>query len=273
MAKPRKYGDSGNPLELDRLESQAVSMDKLLDQEFQILGLRPNLRVLDAGCGSGAVTRKISRLVYPETVVGMDIDPIFIEQAGKDAVNRGIENIQFDLGNIDSMDYEEESFDLSYCRLVLMHVSDPVRSVKEMRRVTRSGGYVAVSDVEDDLMTAYPDTPISWDVWKKYGEYVARKGMDRHIGRQLYSILTRAGLESVSIHPMPLFATAADREALRSLVSVGSGILLSAKEGMISGGYTSEEEFDSAIEELDQSTEDEGGFRMACSFLAVGKVP
>jgi ubiquinone/menaquinone biosynthesis C-methylase UbiE len=271
--EPRRYGDAGNAAEVVRLESQARSMSHLVAQEFQLLNLRPNLKVLDAGCGSGAITRMMAKAVYPETIVGMDIDPVFIEEARKMATSKAVENIRFELGNIDAMDYEDGAFDLTYSRFVLAHVNDPVRSVSEMKRVTKKGGYVAASDIEDDIMTGYPEVPMFWDLWKKNGMRAARLGVNRHIGRELYSIFNKAGLSSISVHPMPFYATAANPDVLKETVSVPVGVLQSVRSGMIADGLASDEDFDTMLEEINQLAKDEGAFCMGCAFLAIGKVP
>lgn len=217
MSGSRRYGGALDPVEATRLESQAKSMSHLLVQEFQLMNLRSNMKVLDAGCGSGAITRMMAKAVYPETVVGMDIDPVFIEKARKAAESEAIENIRFDLGNIDKMDYEDNSFDIFYCRLVLMHVNDPVRSVSEMKRVTKKGGYVAASSIDDTSMITYPDSPRFWDLWRKYGARASRRGVNRYIGRELYSIFNKSGLSSVSVHPMPFYATARNPVGLEEI--------------------------------------------------------
>lgn len=273
MSKPRKYARALDPAEAARLESQATSMAATLAREFKLLNLGSNMKVLDAGCGSGVITRRIAEAVHPETVVGMDIDPVFIEEARKTSANKGIENIRFDIGNIDGMDYEAGSFDLAYCRLVLMHVNDPVRAVSEMRRVTRKGGYVAASDLDDDLIAMYPEAPTFWRLWEKYGERAARSGQNRRIGKELYSIFYRAGLRSISVHPMPIFATAANPEAYKIIASVPLGILESSKSDLIDEGLASDEDFKKLHEEFDRLSKDKGAFGMFCTFLAIGKVP
>ena len=131
--KPRRYVRGGDSKELSRLETQAKIINPLLEKQFEIMGLKPHMKVLDAGCGSGVNTRHIARMVFPEEVVGLDMDPVFIEEARKQAEREGIENVRFDIGNINDMKYDDGSFDLSFCNFVLMHVNDPVKSVSELR--------------------------------------------------------------------------------------------------------------------------------------------
>jgi len=81
--KPREYVHAGSIEEALRLEAQAKAPGKIVERELEILGLKPNMKVLDAGCGTGAVTRKIALKVHPEEVIGVDIDPLFINEAKK----------------------------------------------------------------------------------------------------------------------------------------------------------------------------------------------
>ena len=104
------------------------------------------MNVLDAGCGTGAVTRRMAAKVSPGEAHGVDVDSLFIDEARKLAANEEISNIRFSLGDIDNLKFDDSTFDVSYCRLVLMHVKNPVKTVTELKRVTKRGGIVAVSD-------------------------------------------------------------------------------------------------------------------------------
>ncbi len=114
--------------------------------------MKPGMKVLDAGCGTGAVTRRMALRVHPEEALGVDIDPVFIEEAGRLAASQGVGNVRFERGDINHLRYGDDTFDVSYCRLVLMHVDDPVRAISELKRVTRRGGLVAASDYDDGAM-------------------------------------------------------------------------------------------------------------------------
>ena len=77
--KPRNYGWTGLQEEAQRLEAEAKSLEPVIKRELEIMGLCKNTKILDAGCGTGAATRKISKIVSAGEVVGMDIDALFIE--------------------------------------------------------------------------------------------------------------------------------------------------------------------------------------------------
>jgi SAM-dependent methyltransferase len=70
----------------------------------------------------------------------MDIDPALIERAMALAKDRGVDNVRFEVGDAHKLPYPDASFDIVYERTVLMHLSDPLAALKEMRRVLRAGG-------------------------------------------------------------------------------------------------------------------------------------
>jgi ubiquinone/menaquinone biosynthesis C-methylase UbiE len=117
--QPKKYSFGGKPEEVQRLEAQGRAYGRLLDKEMEFLSLKPGMRVLDAGCGTGVVTRRMAIKVSPGEVQGVDMDSLFIEEARKIAAEKGVNNIKFSVGNADDLKFEDDVFDLSYCRLVL----------------------------------------------------------------------------------------------------------------------------------------------------------
>jgi len=271
--KPREYAYSGELDEAMRLEAQAKALAKIIGKELDILGLKPNMKVLDAGCGTGAVTRRIASRVHPEKACGVDVDPVFVNEAKKSASREGIENVQFELGNIDNLKYENGTFDLSYCRLVLMHVENPVKTISELKRVTKSGGIVGASDVDDGGMLWFPQTPRLFDVWSKFGQRAKTRGDDRYIGRQLFSIFSEAGLNSVNIYPLPMYATQQNPEALKMLVSVPVQIVEQEKEALMNEGVVTTKDYEEAMRETQRLLGHPSAFAMGLTFLAVGKVP
>ncbi len=154
QARPYKWDEFSG--EIQRLENQAKAIEMILAKELEILKLKPNMKVVDAGCGTGPVTRTMAKIISPGLVYGIDFNSHYIDSAKKFAENEGITNIRYELGNVEQMKYEDGFFDISYCRLLLMHVYDPVKVVVEMARVTKQGGIVAVSDHDDGGFMVYP---------------------------------------------------------------------------------------------------------------------
>ena len=269
--KPREYVAAGRLDETIRLEAQAKALDQIIERELGILGLKPGMRVLDGGCGTGAITRKIASKVFPAETFGIDIDPLFIDKARKTALDAGTKNIRFEVGNIDNLAYDDGFFDLSYCKLVLMHVKNPVKTVAELKRVTKKGGIVAASDNDDGAIMTHPPTPRFFSLWERYGEWAKARGEDRYIGRKLYSIFSEAGLESVKIYPLPAFATQQEPDVLRMLLYILVDIVELYKDAMIKEGVATARDYEDGIKEIETVLKHHGAFAMGAFFLAVGE--
>jgi len=271
--QPKQYSYGGKLEEVLRLEAQGKVYHRLLEKEIDLLGLKPGMRVLDAGCGTGVVTRRIAVKVSPGEVYGVDMDPLFIEEAKKLAVKEKASNITYNLGNIDDLEFDDDVFDLSYSRLVLMHVEDPVKTVAEMVRVTKKGGIIAISDQDDGGIIVYPELPKMLQMFSKYGSLAKMRGEDRFIGRKLFSIMKQAGLSSIEVIPFPVYSTQQNPEMLKMLVLVPVKIVESSKDEMIKQGLIDAEEYPEAIREVQKFLEYPGAFALGLTFLALGKVP
>ena len=270
--KPQRYVRGGESEEASRLETQAKIMNPLLEKQFEIMGLKPNMKVLDAGCGSGAITRLIARKVFPEEVVGLDMDPSFIEEARRLAESEGIENIRFDIGNIEDLSYDDGSFDLSYCRFVLMHVNDPVKAVSELKRVTREGGSVAGSEPDDGTVIFFPPLPKFEELGSIFYDYCKEIGINRFMGRELFATFSQAGFNSTDVHPLPMSFTQRYPDILKRAIYNWPHLLKTRKEGMISHGFITSEYFDEVLKEVDVWLKHPGSFLMGNMIFAIGKV-
>jgi len=268
-----KYVHAGKPEEVVRLESQAKAFGRLLEKEFELMGLKPGMKVLDAGCGTGAVARRIAAKVFPGEVCGIDMDSLFISEARKLASSAGIKNIEFQLGDVNDLKQFDGTFDVSYSRLVLMHVKNPVKTVMELKRATKKDGIVVVSDVDDGGVITYPEMPKMMDVSSKYSRWAKMRGEDRYIGRQLFSIFSQAGLSQITIYPLPIHATQQTPEMFKMLVSVPVQIMEQSKETLIKEGLMTAEHYAEAMKEVQMLLTHSGAFAMGVTFLAVGKVP
>jgi len=107
--------------------------------------LLPPVEVIDLGCGDGAITSEISR--FASRVVGIDSNPRALVAARKRAEREHLEGIEFQEGRIESLPYEEESFDLAIFSQSLHHVAEADACIKEAVRVLRPGGRLIVVDL------------------------------------------------------------------------------------------------------------------------------
>jgi SAM-dependent methyltransferase len=103
-------------------------------------GVRAGQRVLDVGCGPGALTAELVDRVGAESVAAVDPSEPFVAAAR--ARYPGVEVHQ---AGAERLPYEDAAFDVTLAQLVVHFMPDPVAGLREMKRVTSPGGAVAAS--------------------------------------------------------------------------------------------------------------------------------
>ena len=119
--------------------------------------------VLDLGCGPGTITADIGRRVAPGRVLGIDAAAAVIEEARRDA--GGGLNVEFSVGDLYALEMDDHTFDVVHAHQVLQHLPDPVRALREMKRVCKPGGLVAARDGDYGAFRWYPTSPRSTAGW------------------------------------------------------------------------------------------------------------
>jgi len=104
------------------------------------LGIEPGLRVLDVGCGPGALTGELVRRLGPNGVHAVDPSESFVAACRER--NPGVDVV---LGRAEELPHPDAAFDAALAQLVLHFVTNPEAAAAEMRRVVRPGGLVAAS--------------------------------------------------------------------------------------------------------------------------------
>jgi ubiquinone/menaquinone biosynthesis C-methylase UbiE len=113
---------------------------------LRMLDPQPGERVLDVACGTGLVSLRMAEAVGAGgAVVGTDISGQMVEAARRIAAERGIANGSFERSDAEELSFPDRTFDAAVCGLGLMYVPEPVRALREMRRVLRPGGRAAAA--------------------------------------------------------------------------------------------------------------------------------
>jgi SAM-dependent methyltransferase len=169
--------------------------------------LRPGLSLLDVGCGPGTITADLAELVAPGRVTALERSESALELASH------LTNAELVVGDAHALEFPDGSFDVVHAHQVLQHLADPVRALREMRRVTVPGGIVAARDSDYSGFMWFPRLP-ELDLWMALYQRAARaNGGDPDAGRRLLSMARQAGFTSiVSTASIWCFSTAEDRQ-------------------------------------------------------------
>jgi SAM-dependent methyltransferase len=156
------------------------------------------MRLLDIGCGPGTITADLAAVVSPGRVTALEITDTALDLARAEIEARGLKTVDFAVGNVQALDFPDDSFDVVHAHQVLQHVGDAVGALREMRRVTRPGGIIAVRDSDYAAFTWYPRLP-ELDEWMALYQRVARaNGGEPDAGRRLMAWAHAAGLSGVT---------------------------------------------------------------------------
>ena len=170
------------------------------------LGLKTGMKIVDVGCGTGDFTRYLANLIPGKCeIIGVDIRATNISTAQKQTKKEGLSGkITFRKGDAYDIPVEDRWADLVCCRTLLMHLTEPLKAVKDMSRVARKGGTVAAFErgrFESFYFYVPNDKRITKLGIKLGGLYVdgVRKleGKYFDIGNRLPTIFHEAGLREI----------------------------------------------------------------------------
>lgn len=160
--------------------------ERVIEKMAEISGVGEESEVADIGTGTGFVAAGIAPRV--RRVLGIDSTPAMLAVAWDNFQALGVSNVELVAGDVANLPLEDGSVDAAFANMVLHHAEDPKAMLREMARVVRRGGTVAITD---EVAHHY-----SWmreehaDVWL---------GFDEQQVRRYFAV---AGLEGYGYEPL-----------------------------------------------------------------------
>jgi ubiquinone/menaquinone biosynthesis C-methylase UbiE len=168
------------------------------------LNIKPGQKIVDVGCGPGDFTRQLARLSNQKAIiVGIDSNEKSIQAATADTKKARLSKVvSYKLGDVYKIPLDDGYADLTCCRTLLMHLTEPLKAVKEMARVTRTGGSVvaleggkmgAIYDPDDEEYSELAER--AYEAWVNGIRKL--EGKEFRIGEKLPGIFREAGLTGI----------------------------------------------------------------------------
>lgn len=134
----RTFDEMANKYESHYYGSQSRIM---YDNAALILEKYNHESILDLGCGKGLFLEKLTK--YDSKLSGADISPEMIKRASEKIGNLA----ELKVADSENLPWEDHTFEIITCILSFHHYPDPVKSLKEMKRVSKDHGHIIIAEV------------------------------------------------------------------------------------------------------------------------------
>jgi ubiquinone/menaquinone biosynthesis C-methylase UbiE len=183
--------DERNP---ERQQLLAALLDPPTRAALGRLPVLPGARVLDLGSGQGNTTRCLAEVLMPVECVGVEFDASLVAYAQTRPDNPP--GVRFQQGDATQLPFADASFDVVFCRYLLIHIAEPLRVVREMLRVVRPGGFVVTYEGDfSSVSTSHPPCPALETIHRVW------RGLFQNppAGRRLVHYLREAGASDIRV--------------------------------------------------------------------------
>jgi SAM-dependent methyltransferase len=186
------YPFADRPAEDERLVAQGRHFDPLTRRLLLEAGLAPGMSVLDLGSGAGNVARLAAELVGTDgAVVGVERDA---DAAGLARRRTDAANVEFRVGDVQTLDGIEGGFDAVVGRLIMMYLPDPVAALRRAAARVRPGGLVCLHEADLTYLWATPETPLWGQVRGWFLQTLEKARIAPRMGPSLFTTFRAAGL-------------------------------------------------------------------------------
>jgi ubiquinone/menaquinone biosynthesis C-methylase UbiE len=252
-----------------RLQDQATTLIELLHSDTRYPA---GSRVLEAGCGVGAQTLALAKNSPDALITSIDISDKSIAEAKKNVKADGINNVQFQQGDIFHLPFDKKSFDHIFVCFVLEHLREPAGALGKLKEYLRPDGTITVIEGDHGSAFFHPDSNAAHTAIRCLVRLQERTGGNALIGRQLYPLLVRAGYSRVRVSPRMVYVDSSKPELVDGFIKkTFTAMIEGVRQSAIDAGIVDSAIFDKGIADLYRTAEPDGTFCYTF-FKAVGRL-
>jgi ubiquinone/menaquinone biosynthesis C-methylase UbiE len=241
-----------------RLEDQANSLSDLLHYD----SIFPkNSTILEAGCGVGAQTKIIAPKNPDSKFISVDISEDSLNKASSVIKSLGIDNVEFQPGNIFDLKFPDEFFDHIFICFVLEHLKTPADALKSLKRVLKKGGTITLIEGYHGSAYFYPYSRYAQDAINAQVTLQSNSGGNALIGRQLYPLMIESGYKNCKVSPRMVYVDSSKPNFVEGFIkNTFIAMIEGIKEKALNSSIIDEFSFDKGIHDLYRTTQLDGVF-------------
>ena len=137
------WSGAGGDVWVDKQREMDIMLNPLGERVIQGLDLKEETKILDIGCGCGATTLEIAKIVNQGEVIGVDISEPMLERATKTASDMMLTNTSFQVKDVQVDEMPRSYFDVAFSRFGVMFFEDPFEAFKNINHSLKDNGQLS----------------------------------------------------------------------------------------------------------------------------------
>lgn len=180
-------------------------------------GLPDDIRILDAGCGTGEGAARLAELFPRARILGVDIVDHHLELARSRYAGLA-SRVTFERQSLFELDVPDDAFDLTVCRHVIHSIPHTDRVLGELARVTRSGGRLHLIPEDYGMLHFQRGALDPREFWHEVsGRFSEATETDLFSGRNAFTFLSAIGLADITVDYVVVDTLRVPRETFASI--------------------------------------------------------
>lgn len=162
------------------------------------IGLKPGMKVIELGCGTGIMTSWIAKHVGNNGhVIAVDASSEQLRYAEMNAKKQGLSNIEFVNINAEEINFEKESFDFAYSKLLLMHLQNPALILNKLYQILKPKGILSCEEPTASSLLTHPHNESIEKMNMHFIRLGEKRGIDFNIGDKLPELFINLSLSLI----------------------------------------------------------------------------